>query len=79
MKVKGVVPESPSWADTSLMLMRGSSSTMVTTAWPSAIFAPFAPLKVDEEVLVGLQRVGRRHGDQDRLAGLAGGKGQLAG
>ena len=40
MKLNGVVPEFPSSLRQSLMLMRGSLSWMVTTAWPLAIFAP---------------------------------------
>ena len=50
----------PSFMVTSLMLMRGSSSTMVPTPWPSAMVALVRVAQVDEEGLVRLGERGRR-------------------
>ena len=60
MKAKAVVPVFPSVAVTSPMLMRGSSSTMVPTPWPSAMDRVGRAAEVDGEGLVRLRRGGRR-------------------
>ena len=61
VKVNRVVwPNLPSFFVTSLMLIRGSSSTMVPTPWPSAMVALVGAAQVDEEGLVRLAAVGRR-------------------
>ena len=51
----GRVPVLPSVTVTSLMLMRGSSSRMVPTPWPSAMIALVGAAQVDEERLVRLR------------------------
>ena len=43
----------PSFLVTSLMLMRGSSSTMVPTPWPSAMTPLFGLLRLTKKVSFG--------------------------
>ena len=60
VKVNSVVwPFFPSALVTSLMLMRGSSSTMVPTPWPSAMAALVGLLRLTRKVSFG-SPVGRR-------------------
>ena len=60
MKVAARVPVLPSVTVTSLMLMRGSSSRMVPTPWPSAMVALVGAAQVDEERSRSARRGGRR-------------------
>ena len=69
VKTNSVVPELPSFLDTSPMLIRGSSSTMVPTPWPSAMTAPPVALaQVDHERLVRLADPVAVDQHRDRLA-----------
>ena len=74
------MPESPSGAPTSSMPMAAvSSSGDGDDPGPSAIFAFLAPLRLTKNRSSPSPEQVADHGDQDRLAGLAGGEGQLAG
>ena len=78
MKVASVVPVLPSVTVTSLMLIRGSSSRMVPTPWPSAMIALVGLLRLTKKVSFGFAEAVAVHQDGDGLAGLAGGEGHRA-
>ena len=75
VKTNSVVPQLPSFLDTSSMVMRGSSSAMVPTPCPSPMTPPWAWLRLTEGLVRFADAIAVDQ-DRDRLTRIAGLEGQ---